>query len=140
MYLNYRPLSIWREIDRLQRGMERVFDNYSSDRNYPLVNVWANEKSALITAELPGLTKDDIELNVLENTITLSGERKTDVIPEDAKYHRQERSYGSFTRTIRVPYKIDVDKVEAVFANGVIKITLPRAEEDIPKKIKVEIN
>jgi len=120
--------------------MERVFDNYSSDRNYPLVNVWANEKSALITAELPGLTKDDIELNVLENTITLSGERKTDVIPEDAKYHRQERSYGSFTRTIRVPYKIDVDKVEAVFANGVIKITLPRAEEDIPKKIKVEIN
>ena len=143
MYRRYRPLSVWREMDRLQRGMERAFDSHSSDRtrsHYPLMNVWADEKSALITAEIPGLTSDDIELNVLENTLTLSGERKTDIIPEDAKYHRQERSYGNFSRTIRLPYKMDVDNVEAVFTNGVLKVTLPRAEEDIPKKIKVDIN
>lgn len=144
MYKSYRPLSIWREMDRLQREMNRVFDSYSSSSarsssRYPAMNVWADEESALITVELPGLKHDDIELNIVENVLTLSGERKPAEEVEGTKYHRQERRYGKFSRTTRLPYKIDVEKVEAVFKNGVLSITLPRVEEDRPKKIAVKV-
>lgn len=145
MYRRYRPLSIWREMDRLQREMNRVFDNYTSGRtsvapSYPAVNVWADEESTLITAELPGLTSDDIEIDVLDNTLTLTGERKAEELPEGARYHRQERGYGNFSRSIRLPYSVDVDKVDAIFKNGVLQISLPRAEKDRPKKIEVKVN
>ncbi len=145
MYRRYRPLSIWREMDRLQREMNRVFDNYTSGRtsvapSYPAVNVWADEESTLITAELPGLTSDDIEIDVLDNTLTLTGERKAEELPEGARYHRQERGYGNFSRSIRLPYSVDVDKVDAIFKNGVLQISLPRAEKDQPKKIEVKVN
>ncbi len=144
MYKSYRPLSIWREMDRLQREMNRVFDSYSSSSaksssRYPAMNVWADEESALITVELPGLKHDDIELSIVENVLTLSGERKPAEEAEGTKYHRQERRYGKFSRTTRLPYKIDVEKVEAVFKNGVLSITLPRVEEDRPKKIAVKV-
>ena len=145
MYRRYRPLSIWREMDRLQREMNRVFDRYQTGQTstaptYPAMNVWADEDSTLITAELPGLTSDDIEIDVLENTLTLTGERKAEELPEDAQYHRQERGTGNFSRSIRFPYALDVDNVEAIVENGVLSVKLPRAEEDRPKKIEVKVS
>lgn len=145
MYRRYRPLSVWREMNQLQREMNRIFDSYASGRtstapSFPAVNVWADEESTLITAELPGLTSDDIDIDVLENTLTLSGERKAEDLPEGARYHRQERGRGKFSRSIRLPYAVDVDNVEAVFKNGVLEVKLPRTEKDRPKKIEVKVN
>lgn len=144
MMRRYSPLTIWRELDRLQREMDRLFDEFSPRRlrtapAFPAMNVWADEESVVVTAELPGLESKDIEVNVLNGTLTLRGERKPEELPEGARVHRQERGYGRFARTLELPYKVDVDKVKATFKNGVLQITLPRAEEDRPKKIAVKV-
>lgn len=143
MYRRFRTPSIWREMDDLQREMNRLFADYFPSRlrsaaGYPAMNVWADEESVLITAEVPGLNAKDIDISILGDTLTLSGSRSADVIPEEARTHRRERGYGKFNRSIQLPFTVDVKKVEARFKNGVLNITLPRAEADKPKKIAVK--
>ena len=143
MYRRYRVPSVWREMDRLQREMNRLFDDYYPARmrrapGYPAMNVWASDEGLLITAEVPGVKPGEIDVSVVGDTLTLSGDRKPDELDEGARYHRQERGYGNFTRSIQLPFPVDVKKVEAAFKNGVLNISLPRAEEDKPKKIAVK--
>jgi HSP20 family protein len=130
-------------MDRLQREMNRLFDDYYPLRqrrapSYPALNVWTNEEGLAVTAEVPGVSPEDIDINVVGDTLTLSGERKPDQMDEGARYHRQERGYGSFTRSIQLPFAVDVAKVDATFRNGVLNVMLPRAEEDKPRKIAVK--
>jgi HSP20 family protein len=143
MYRRYRTPSIWQEMNRLQRDMNRLFGDYVPGRvqtapSYPAMNVWADENSALITAEIPGIDKDDLEINVTGDTLSLSGERKLEELPEGARYHRQERTSGKFNRSVQLPYTVDVQKVKATFKNGVLQIVLPRVEAEKPKKIAVK--
>ena len=143
MYRRYRQPNLWREMDQLQREMKRLFEMYSpvgtrTAPSYPAVNIWSNEDGLLITAEVPGVKAEDIDINVVGQILTLNGERKPEKLEEGAQYHRQERGYGKFSRVVELPYPINVGKVEAIFKNGVLTITLPRAEEDKPKKIKVK--
>lgn len=143
MYRRYRTPSIWQEMNRLQRDMNRLFGDYVPGRvqaapSYPAMNVWADENSALITAEIPGIDKDDLEINVTGDTLSLSGERKLEDLPEGTRYHRQERTSGKFNRSVQLPYTVDVQKVKATFKNGVLKIVLPRIEAEKPKKIAVK--
>ncbi len=142
MYRTYRIPPIWREMDRLQKDMNRLFSDLPSNRMrsasaFPAVNVWAAEDSALVTAEIPGLSKDDLEINVTGDTLTLSGVRKSEKVPEGSQYHRRERKFGEFSRSIQLPYTVDVNKVKATFKNGVLKVELPRVEAERPKKISV---
>lgn len=135
--------SIWREMERMQREMNRLFTDYTPTRyrsasSYPVMNLWADEESVIIRAELPGLKPDDLDISIDEGDLTLSGRRTPEEMPEDATYHRQERNYGSFTRSIRLPFKIEADDVEATMKNGVLTLMLPRAEEDKPKKITIK--
>lgn len=135
--------SIWREMERMQREMNRLFTDYSPTRyrsapSYPAMNLWADEESVIIRAELPGLKPDDLDISIDEGDLTLSGRRQPEEMPEDATYHRQERNYGSFTRSIRLPFKIEADDVEATMKNGMLTLMLPRAEEDKPKKIAIK--
>jgi HSP20 family protein len=74
---------------------------------------------------------------VIGETLTLSGVRKPDELNEGARYHRQERGYGKFSRTLQLPYPVSVDKIEADFKSGVLSVRLPRAEQDKPRKIAV---
>lgn len=143
MYRRYRVPAIWREMDRLQRDMNQLFEPYSPSRlrpapGYPALNVWANPDGLMITAEVPGVNSDDMEITVVGETLTLSGVRNPDNIEEGARYHRQERGYGKFARSITLPFTIDAGKVEAAFKNGVLTITLPRSEADKPRKIAVQ--
>ena len=143
MYRRYRIPTPWREMDRLQREMNRLFEDYSPMRlrtapSYPALNVWSNEDGLLVTAEVPGVSPDDIDVNVIGETLTLSGTRKADELTEGARYHRQERGYGKFSRTLQLPFPVTVDKIEAKFKNGVLSVRLPRAEEDKPRKIAVK--
>jgi HSP20 family protein len=130
-------------MDRLQREMNRLFEDYSPMRvrsapSYPALNVWSNEEGLLVTAEVPGVSPEDIEVNVIGETLTLSGVRKPDELKEGARYHRQERGHGKFSRTLQLPFPVRVAKIDANFKNGVLSVNLPRAEEDKPRKIAVK--
>ncbi len=143
MYKRYQPTHIWREMDRFQRDLNRLFDDYSpsthSAPSFPAANIWADAESVLITAEMPGMRGEDIDLNILEDNLTISGERPTENLPEGATYHRQERGFGKFARSVRLPYRVDAKKVKANFKNGILEVSLPRAEEDRPKKIAIKV-
>jgi HSP20 family protein len=102
------------------------------------MNVWAYEDGAVVTAELPGVNTEDIDISVVGDTLTLTGSRQPDELKEDETYHRRERGYGRFTRAFQLPFPVESDKVEAIFEKGVLHISLPRAEADKPKKIAIK--
>ncbi len=145
IYRRYRTPSLFRELDRLQREMNRLFDTASPSRlrmapSYPAMNIWTNEEAINITAELPGVDSEDIEISVIGDTLTLTGERRSLDLEEEIRYHRRERGAGKFSRSIELPYRVETDQVEATFENGLLSIHLPRAEEDKPRKIAVKVN
>jgi HSP20 family protein len=129
-------------MERLRREMNQLFNDWPSRArlatapSYPAMNVWTNEDSAIVTAELPGVILENIDISVEDDTLTLRGERQPDE-EEGATYHRRERRQGGFLRTFRLPFRVDAKSVDATFKNGVLSIVLPRAEEDKPRKIAV---
>ena len=132
------------EMERLRREMNRVFANFPATSEsritpgYPAMNVWTNEDGVVVTAELPGIDPDALDIAVVENTLTLSGERKPLELEEGEVYHRRERGYGKFTRSFQLPFNVEANNVEATYEKGVLNITLPRAEADKPRKITVK--
>ncbi len=138
------PLSPWREIQRLRQEMNQLFADFPSQyrinqaAGYPAMNVWSNEDGALVTAELPGVLPADIDISVVNDTLTISGKRERDECDQDVRFHRRERGCGSFTRSFQLPFHVEADKVEASFDKGVLHISLPRAEADKPRKITVK--
>lgn len=135
--------SIWREMDRLQRDMNRLFNSYSvpglrTAPSYPAVNVWFSEDDLIVTAEMPGVHANDLDINVGRDTLMISGVLGADELPEGARYHRKERSSGEFSRSIQLPFAVDSEAVQAGFKDGVLTITLPRAEADKPKKVTIK--
>ena len=130
-------------MDQLQREMNRLVDASTKGRvfnspSYPAVNIWTQEDAQMISAEMPGVHPEDIEIDVTGDGLSISGVRKQDEVAKEAHYHRRERSYGSFSRTIQLPFMVDTDKVEASFKNGILFISLPKAEADKPKKIAIQ--
>jgi HSP20 family protein len=102
------------------------------------MNAWTNQDGAVVTVELPGVNPEDIDISVVGETLTLTGSRQPLELQDGEKYHRRERNYGNFSRTIQLPFKVEANQVEATFAKGVLSISLARAEEDKPKKITVK--
>ncbi len=140
-YRRYRSPSALDEVDRLQREMNRLFSSAQGRRQaagYPAVNIWSGEEGAILTTEIPGVHVDDLDISVVGDTITLSGSRNAPEIGEDESYHRQERGFGRFSRTMQLPFPVEVQKVDAQYRDGVLKISLPRSEADKPKKISVK--
>jgi HSP20 family protein len=130
-------------MDRMQREMNRLFNSYSPYRlrtalSYPAINIWANEEGLLVHAEMPGVQVDDIDVSVDGKTLTISGARKLDDLPEGARYHRKERRFGDFSRTIQLPLAVNSEQVKASFKDGVLSIILPGAESEKPKKITIQ--
>ena len=134
----------WREMERLQRDMNRLFARMPRERtlsaapSYPAMNVWTNENGAVVTAELPGCSPEDIDISVQGETLTVRGSRQPDEVQEGQVYHRRERGCGGFTRSFQLPFEVQANKVEATFSKGVLIISLPRAEADKPKKITIK--
>ncbi|MGD8456068.1 MAG: Hsp20/alpha crystallin family protein [Anaerolineales bacterium] len=143
MYRRLRIPSIWREMDQLQREMNRLMDSSYGRRafnspGFPAINIWTSEDGQVITAELPGFTPEDIDIDISADKLTLSGERNPEDVGDDVRYHRQERNYGKFVRSIQLPFMVDTTKVDASMKDGVLEIALQRAEADKPKKIAVK--
>jgi len=129
-----------REMQRLQREMNRVFSGMGQplSQEIPPVNAWMSEGDAIVAAELPGVDPGKVDISVVGDTLTISGSRKADPLKEGESYHRQERSSGSFSRTIQLPFHVEADKVEAEYDKGILTIIMPRAEADKPRKIAVK--
>lgn len=130
--------SLFRELDGLQREMSRLMgEAWRTTSGFPAVNILAGEEDLLVTAELPGVDPSEIEISLEGDTLTLSGARSAPEIGENSRYHRRERSQGRFSRTINLPFRPDVDNVRASYEAGVLRVTIPQAEDDKPRKISV---
>ena len=103
----------------------------------PPVDVRETDNSYVFAAELPGLTKDDVEITLEDNLLTLSGERELGEKSEDENYHRVERSHGKFSRSFSLPSQVDNSKVAASFQDGVLTIEVPKSEQAKPRKIEI---
>lgn len=139
--LGYRD--VWGEFDRLQREMNRLFEPVARRarvvaEGFPPVNMWANEDEVLLTAEVPGVDPDKLEITVKNDTVILRGERPSEELKEGESYLRQERGAGTFVRTFNLPFHVDGEHVGAEYRMGILQIRLPRREEDKPKKIAVQ--
>jgi HSP20 family protein len=143
-----RPYRGWRsaerDLERLRRDMNRLFGDWparagwSIAPGFPAMNAWTNEDSAVVTAELPGVTIEDIEIAVERDTFTLRGKREPEELGEGTSYHRRERRFGGFSRAFRLPFHVDAGEVKAELKNGLLTIVLPRAEADKPRKIAIK--
>src|SRR5512137_1158523 len=118
MYRRLQMPSIWQEMDQLQREMNRLFDTTSKGHlfnspGYPAINIWTNDEGQVISAEMPGVGPEDIDIDVTGDALSISGVRKPDEVAKEVSYHRRERNYGSFSRTVQLPFMVDTNKVEA---------------------------
>jgi HSP20 family protein len=127
------------ELRRMQSEMNRLFAGFSATaaRDFPPINIWLGENHVVLTAELPGVKHGDVNISLQDEVLTLEGSREPQLGERDVKWHRRERAYGSFTRTIQLPFRVDPEKVQARYANGVLEIELERGEADRPKKIEI---
>lgn len=131
----------WNELDRVWNMFDQVFRNpvgngSSSRGKFPKVQAWSRDGHYVVTAELPGVELDAVNVSAQDNTLTISGELTQPPAP-DGVYHRNERAYGKFHRELRLPISVDGSKTTAQLKNGVLTVTIGTVEADQPKEIKV---
>jgi HSP20 family protein len=146
-----RELTVWKpfEFDRLRKEMDRLLDSFFEGRPdrrireegewLPSLDVAETKGDLVVKAELPGMDPKDIEISLSEGVLTIRGEKKQEKEEKEEGYHLIERSYGSFTRSIRLPKDVQNDKINASFKNGVLKVVLPKSEEAKKKEIKIKV-
>lgn len=139
-----RHVSDMLPLHRVRGHMEDLFNQFWGEGGAgpfavggPAVNVWEDDHSLFVESELPGMNLADIDVTVMGNELTIKGERKESTV-EGATYHRRERTAGTFARTMTLPVEIDTAKVTATLKDGVLMITLPKAEAARPRKIEVK--
>ena len=133
--------------DRLNRVFTDAYGRSGSDEGLltsgtwvPAVDIYQNgEQELVLKAELPDMTREDIEVTVDNGTLTIKGEKKFAGEPKENQFHRIERRYGAFSRTFSLPQTIDATKVSAEYKNGVLTVRLPMREEAKPRSIKVDV-
>lgn len=130
------------QMHQLQQRLNQLLSNIaeSSPTEFPPINVWASEDKVVVIAEVPGIDPNEIDVQIINKALTLKTSREPERLDEGQTWHRQERGHGQFTRTFELPYSVDADKVEAACKDGMLRIELPRAAADLPKKISVHAN
>ncbi len=138
----------WRDTETFADRINRLFDGaflptvwLSDDSGLsnwrPVVDIYDNKEKFVIKAELPGVDKKDIHVDVKDSILTLRGERSYENEVKEENYHRKERAFGKFYRSFALPEGLDSDKIDADYKDGVLKIEIPKPEEKKPKKIAV---
>lgn len=141
-----RPTELWTGLRDLEDRMNRFFGNLPMEPEWnrgtwlPAVDLHEEDDAYILEADLPGMTRDDIDLQIEDDVVTLKGHREQKHEDKREGYERLERSYGSFTRSFRIPGGVDSSKAEAKFDNGVLRVTLPKPEDAKPRQIKVNID
>jgi HSP20 family protein len=134
-----------RELEQLQRRMDRLFQNAGMERSpwrvgvYPLVNISEDRDHLYVRAELPGVKAQDLEITLQDNNLTLRGERKIATEEKQVNYHRRERESGFFRRVVALPMAVQGEKVEAACKDGILTIKLAKPEQVKPRKIEVKV-
>lgn len=139
----------FRDLLSLQDRMNRLFEeSMTSNKVFeealttgvwsPVVDIYETDTSVILKAELPGMTKDDIVIEINENNLVLKGERKFQKDIREENYHRIERSYGTFSRSFTLPETVDKEKISASFKEGILEITIPKIEGAKPKQIEIK--
>lgn len=128
-----------RDMQRLQEQLGRLMsaEKSQSSQEFPPVNVWTSDNRVMACTEIPGIDPNDIEISLVNDTLTIKGSRDSEVLMEDQTCHRRERGHGQFIRSLQLPFSVEADEVQARFSNGVLEISLPRAKADQPRKIAV---
>jgi HSP20 family protein len=134
------------EFDHLRREMQRVFDNPSMTDTagaagpgvFPPVNVTQDADHFYVRADVPGIDAKDLSISAVKNRLSIAGKREIATEHARVSYHRKERPEGSFNRTLTLPTELDVDRIEARYADGILTLRLPKAEAAKPRQITVK--
>ncbi len=139
-----RFMNPWAEFERIRQGLDALSRNMLSEGRvampatvYPPLNIYETKDELIIKAELPGVKAEDLEISLEGDTLTMQGQRKKTEENEKTSYHRREIEAGSFSRALTLPTKVDPDKISAKLADGILTITLQKADEVKPRHIEI---
>ena len=137
-----------RQLDRFRSEMDGLFDRFFDWRPFdltvregewmPTVDVSETGKEVIVKADIPGMEAKDIDISLSGRVLTLKGEKRSEHEEKEESYHRVERRYGSFSRSFELPADVDVNKVKAIYKDGVLKLSLPKTKEQTVKKIEIK--
>ena len=139
-------LGTYSTVNHLNRAVEKLFGELARPNSegqesirpwQPLVDIVETEQAYEVRAELPGIAREDVQLSIEDNVLTLSGERKLEKDVNKESYHRIERAYGTFSRSFALPAQVDTQGIQASFKDGVLSIAVPKAEQVKPRKISI---
>lgn len=152
-----RELTVWRpfgeiypfrDFERMRRDMDRLWDSFfergslrgEDGREWlPSLDVAETKNEIVVKAEVPGLDPKDIDISLSDGLLTIKGEKKQEREEKEENYHLVERSYGTFTRSIRLPKEVQSGKINASYKDGVLKVVLPKSEEAKKKEVKIKV-
>ncbi|HSB04211.1 MAG TPA: Hsp20/alpha crystallin family protein [Thermodesulfobacteriota bacterium] len=143
------PWKPFRDLERMRGEMDRLWDSFFETEGVkrkgdvgtwmPNLDLSETKNEIIVKAEIPGLDPKDIDISLSEGVLTIKGEKKQEKEEKDSNFHLVERSYGSFTRLVRLPKEVKGEKISASYKDGVLKITLPKSEEAKKKEIKIRV-
>jgi len=139
---SWRLPTLWDQMDQLMREMTRLIP-WAEESGEPQtlgipVDVYETDTEVVVKAELPGIKKEDIEINLQDNVLSIRAQSKEEQEVKEDKYYRREIRYGNFYRALSLPSEVDAEKVEATFENGVCTIRAPKVKEKVGRKIEVK--
>ena len=136
----------WRDFERMRRDMDALmraaYGGAAPSPNaavFPTLNMSEDDDAVYVRAELPGVTAGDLEISVENETLLIKGERKERPVEGKASFHRREMQYGAFSRAVTMPVRVETGKVAASLKNGMLEVTLPKAEEAKPKRLQIKV-
>jgi HSP20 family protein len=134
-----RVPDVLRDMRRAQEEMNRLFGGlrFVLRSEFPAVNLWTSPDGVIVTAQVPGVSPDQLDVTVHQDTVTLRGKREPETFEGEVVWHRQERPLGPFSRTLVLPFRVDADRVSARFERGVLILELPRPASDKPRQVKI---
>jgi HSP20 family protein len=152
--VKWEPRSELEPVRSLRQEVDRLFEDFfrgwpkpwstgwlapAEGAFAPSIDLRETDKELILTAEVPGLQKEDVDVNIMEQSVTIRGERKQEKETKEQNYHYRETSFGSFQRVIPLPAPIVADKAKAKLKDGVLTLTLPKAEPSKPRGVKVKV-
>ena len=144
-------LIVWKnqEINKLRRDMDRLFARVWEDfsmplfprpaREVPFIDVSETKENLIVKAELPGVNPEDLNITLTDDTLTIKGEMKQEIIGKGEGYHRTERRYGSFSRTLKLPCRVKEEGVEATYKKGILNMVLPKCRPEKAREVKIKV-
>jgi HSP20 family protein len=137
-----------RDLMQMREEMDRLFNQFTRRGDgeeatwaggiwAPPVDIYETDDAFMLKAEMPGFRKEDLQIELHDNRLTLRGERKQETDVKEEQYHRRERAYGRFERAFWLPVPVDADKIQATFKDGVLELRLPKSEAAKPKRIAI---